>query len=168
MCTAYRSTIMRALEQILTRIPHDHPAASLTALWMVENDDILGAVPQPWDRSHVDPAIWRALSQLVARKLDATLEQSSISSLVRLVSERDLQLDPIEIGFLDFLVACTHCADFATLVEILSDGTGLTRAQVYALCTGATEALILDMLEGRLDKTGLIENGRASAALVRG
>jgi hypothetical protein len=134
---------------------------------MVENDDLLGAVPHPWDRSRVDPAIWRALSQLVARKLDAQLEQTGTSYLVRLASKRDLRLDQIEIDFLDFLVACTQCADFATLVEILSDGTGLTRAQVYALCTGATEAQILDMLEGRLAKTGLIENGRPSAALVR-
>lgn len=138
--------ILRALQRILNTVPNDHPAAALVALWMVENSDLLGAVPQPWNKSTVDPTIWKALSQLVNRRLDTPAEQFSFPNFVRDAVELDPRKGMIEVEFLGFLAACTVCDDFAMLVEMLSDGTGLTNSQVHALCIGATEAEILDIL----------------------
>lgn len=47
------TVLLRALNHILTSVPHDHPAALPVALWICDRDDLFEAVPQAWDRSGV-------------------------------------------------------------------------------------------------------------------
>ena len=160
------AVVLRALNRILTSVPHDHPAALPVALWVLDRDDLFEAVPQPWNRSSVDPTIWRALAKMIACK--AALSPASLRFTVRqqaaLVGA--LKLSVIEEEVFDFLVACAECDDLASLVEMLSDGTGLDRVDVQALCIGTTAAEVAAVLTGRRFKTILIKDGRASPALL--
>lgn len=161
------TAVLRALHRIFTSIPHNHPAALPVALWICDRDDLFEAVPQAWDRSGVDPTIWRALSQVIARR--ATLSPPSSGFTVReqatLVGVTELTA--LEEDVLAFLVASAGCDDLTALVEMLSDGTGLAPVDVQGLCIGVTAAEVAAVLTGRLSGTGLIEDGRASPVLLK-
>jgi hypothetical protein len=161
------AALLRALNHIMTSVPYDHPAALPVALWMLDRDDLFEAVPQSWDRSSVDPIIWRALSKLVAGKT-ALSTPSSLFSVQQQAEQTGLmELTDTEDDILAFLVACAKCDDLAALVEMLSEGTGLALVDVQALCVGVTAAEVTAILTGPLSKTGLITDGRASEALLR-
>ena len=161
------TALLRALNRILTSVPHDHPAALPVALWVLDRDDLFEAVPQSWDRSGVDPTIWRALSKVIARHaaLSAPLSDFTVRQQAALMGVTELTA--VEEQVLTFLVTCGGCDDLAALAEMLSDGTGLAPVDVQALCIGVTAAEVASVLTGRLSRTSLIEDGQASPALLR-
>ncbi|WP_133618592.1 hypothetical protein [Phaeovulum veldkampii] len=161
------TALVRALNRILTSVPHDHPAALPVALWICDRDDLFEAVPQAWDRSGVDPTIWRALSQVIARHAALSAPSSGFTVREQTTLVGVTELTAVEEEVLAFLVACAGCDDLAALVEMLSDGTGLDPVDVQALCIGASAAEVAAVLTGRLSGTCLIEDGRASPALLR-
>ena len=161
------TAVLRALNRILTSVPHDHTAALPVSLWILQRDDLFEAVPQSWDRSGVDPTIWRALSKVIARHTALSAPSSGFTVRQQAALVGALDLTAVEEEVLVFLVACADCDDLAALVEMLSDGTGLDLVDVQALCIGTTAAEVAAVLMGRLSETILIEDGRASPALLR-
>lgn len=158
--------VLRALNHILKSLPHHHPAALPVALWMVDHDELFGAVPQPWDGRAVDATIWSALLQLASRQLQRLLMQSGPADRLLAVSRLDIRPTRTESDVLAFLACCDAHDDIAALVDMLSSGTGLSRNEAQALCLGITESELSEALTGRMVHAGLIEDHRASAVLM--
>ncbi len=161
------SILLRTLSRILTSVPHDHPAALPVALWICDRDDLFEAVPQAWDRSGVDITIWCALSKVIARHAALSTPSQGFTVRQQAAFVGTMKLTALEEEILTFLVACAGCDDLAALVDMLSDGTGLTPVDVQALCIGATAPEVAAVVTGRLSRTCLIEGGRASLALLK-
>ena len=167
MSASCENAVMRVLHCIFRTVPNDHPAALAVALWMVARDDLFWAVPQPHDVSGVDSTIWRALSQIVNRRLGSLPTSSNVPGWFQDRFGPHLRLTLLEAEVLAFLVASAVCDDLIELITCISNDTGLTEAESQALCIGATEAEIQAVLTGRLTQIGLIEAGKASTALLR-
>lgn len=167
MSAKFDAYIIHVLHRLLNSISNEHPAAPPVALWMGENSDLFGGVPQPWDRSRVEPVIWRALQRVVSRRLNMTnIKGSTADRLQRAGLGASPHIADMEAEILIFLAVIATCEGLKDLVALLADGTGLSKKQALALCLGATETELDDLLTGRLARAGLIENGEASSALL--
>lgn len=159
--------IIHVLHRLLTSISNEHPAALPVALWMGENSELFGVVPQPWDRTRVEPVIWRALLRVVSRRLDMTTTKGSTADrLQRAGLGANPHIADMEAEILIFLAVIATCECMKGFVAFLAEGTGLSKKQTLALCLGATDAELDELLTGRLARAGLIEKGEASPALL--